>query len=321
MRFLTARLLKTLKTRISLQGMSDNNRGAIFMMLAMAGYVLNDSMMKLSSSDMGIFQAIFIRGIVVTLFMAGLSHRQGSSLNPLRHMSPVILLRVLAEIVGTACFLIAITKIPITNASAILQATPFVLTLAAAIFLKEKVGWQRYLAIIIGFIGVIIIVRPGVAGFSVYSLLALATVFTVVIRDLATQKVAANIPTAYLAYVTAIFITIMGGIVSVIGAVSNISPWVPLSLANMAMLAGAASFLIVGYICGIMTMRVGEVSFIAPFRYTILIWAIIIGILVFGDIPDALTLFGCAIVVAAGVFSFYRERYLLKKMQADVSIQ
>jgi len=316
MRFLTARLLKIRKTRISLSGMSDNNRGALFMILAMAGYVLNDSMMKLSSDEMGIFQAIFIRGFFVTVFMAGLSHHQGSSLNPFRHMSPVILLRVLAEIVGTACFLIAITKLPITNASAILQATPFVLTLAAAIFLREKVGWQRYLAIIVGFIGVIIIVRPGVEGFNVYSLLVLATVFTVVIRDLATQKVPADIPTAYLAYITAIFITVMGGIVSAIGAVTNISPWIPLSFSNIALLLGAAAFLIIGYICGIMTMRVGEVSFIAPFRYTVLIWAIVIGIVVFGDIPDALTLLGCVIVVVAGVFSFYRERYVLRKMQA-----
>jgi len=285
------------------------------MILAMAGYVLNDSMMKLSSTEMGIFQAIFIRGLFVSISMAALCLRQGSSLNPFRYMNPAILSRVSAEIVGTACFLIAITKIAITNATAILQAIPFVLTLAAAIFLKEKVGWQRYIAIIIGFIGVIIIVRPGVDGFSLYSLLVLVTVFTVVIRDLATQQVASDIPTAYLAYMTAIFTTTMGGVVSLVGDVSNLSPWISLSISNVVLLLGASGFLIVGYLCGIMTMRVGEVSFIAPFRYTVLIWAIIIGIVVFGDIPDALTLFGCTVVVIAGVYSFYRERAALRKDQ------
>lgn len=311
MRFLTSRFLKTVKTRFSIEGLSDNYRGAIFMILAMAGYVLNDSIMKLSSTEMGIFQAIFIRGCFITLFMAGLMLRQGSSLNPFLHINGVILLRVAAEIIGTACFLLALTAIPIANATAILQATPFVLTLVAAIFLGEKVGWQRYLAIILGFIGVMIIVRPGVDGFSIYSLLALVTVFTIVIRDVATQKVAANVSTVYLAYLTAFSITLMGGLVSLV-----LGTWTPLTFSNVGVLAGAAGFLVVGYLCGIMTMRVGEVSFIAPFRYTILIWAIIIGIIVFGDIPDALTLFGCAIVVVAGVYSFYRERYLSRKEQA-----
>ncbi len=325
MRFLTARLLKTLKTRLSIDTLSDNYRGALFMMLAMAGYVFNDTLMKLSSSDMWIFQAIFIRGFFVTLFMAVVAKWQGSSLNPLRHMSPVVLLRVTAEIVGTVCFLVALVNIPIANATAILQATPFVLTLAAALFFGEKVGWQRYLAIIMGFIGVMIIVRPGVEGFNAYSLLVLTTVFTVVIRDLATQKIAISIPTSYLAYLTALFITIMGGLVTLIGVLMQVSfqmtfvdPWTPLSFANLALIAGAACFLIVGYVCGIKTMRVGEISFIAPFRYTVLIWAILIGIFVFDDIPDLLTLIGCIIVVVAGVFSFYRERYLSKQQEKAV---
>lgn len=320
MRFLTARLLKTLRTRISISALSDNYQGAFFMMLAMAGYVLNDTLMKLSSSDMWIFQAIFLRGLFVTVFMAVVAKWQGSSLNPFAHMNSAVFLRVTAEIIGTVCFLLALVNIPIANATAILQATPFVLTLAAAFFLGEKVGWQRYLAVIVGFIGVMIIVRPGADGFNGYALLVLITVFTIVIRDLATQKVAANIPTVYLAYLTALFIAVMGGLVTLVGVLTNISfanplmqAWTPLTIPNVAILAGASCFLIVGYVCGIKTMRVGEVSFIAPFRYTVLIWAIVIGIFVFGDIPDVVTLLGCVIVVIAGVYSFYRERYVAQQ--------
>ena len=183
--------------------------------------------------------------------------------------------------------------------------------LVSALFFGERVGWRRYLAIVLGFIGVLLIVRPGSDGFTYFSLLALAAVFMVVMRDLTTQRVAAHIPSIYLAYITSFMITLMGGVGSLF------APWQVPAWATIGNLAVAAGFLFVGYLFSIMTMRVGEIGFVTLFRYTVLIWAILIGIFVFGDIPDQLTLVGCAIIAGTGIYSLYRERLVATKRVAQ----
>ncbi len=282
--------------------LSANTRGAIFMMLAMAGYVLNDTLMKVVASDATIFQAIFVRGVFITTAIGFLVWQRGLSLNPLTYFNRMVWFRVFAELIGTIFFLLALIRLPIANISAILQVTPLVLTLATALFLGEQVGWRRYSAIILGFIGVMLIIKPGTDAFNSFSLLALAAMGLVVIRDLSTRQVPAHIPSLILAYLTALMITLMGGVVSLF------RPWPAISSETIGLLGIAASFLFVGYLFSIMTMRVGDVGFIAPFRYTLLIWAILLGIFVFGDIPDALTLLGCVIVAGTGIYSLYRER-------------
>jgi drug/metabolite transporter (DMT)-like permease len=191
---------------------------------------------------------------------------------------------------------------PIANATAILLVMPLAVTLAGAVVLGERVGWRRYSAIVVGFVGVLIIVRPGGEGFNAYSLSALAAVGFLVVRDLVTRRFAAGVPSVFVALATAVAITVLGALVSLAGA------WAPLAAGDVAVLAAAACCLIVGYLFGIMTMRVGEIGFVSPFRYTVLIWALILGAVVFGEIPDALTLLGGALVVATGLYTFQRER-------------
>lgn len=286
-----------------MQNLSDNFRGALFMSISMAGFALNDATIKLISGELGFYQIIFLRGVFATLLIALLVQRQGGLFYlPSRHDAGIMAVRAAAEVGGTFCFLTALFNMPIANATAILQALPLAVTLAAALFLGEKVGWRRYTAIAVGFTGVLIIVRPGGEGFNAYALWAVAAVGFIVLRDLTTRRLSEGIPSAYVALSSSLILTLAGGLLSLT------VPWPPVSGSALATLAGAAGFLFFGYLFAVMTMRVGEVSFVSPFRYSVLIWAILLGLLLFGEVPDGWTLFGSAVVVGMGIYTFYRER-------------
>ena len=282
---------------------SDNVRGAALMAASMAGYVLNDTMVKLLSDSLSIFQVMFLRGLFATTLL-GLIAWKAKSLFPAIEKSDwrFMILRLTGEIGATFCYLTALFNMPLANATAILQALPLAVTLGAALFFGEPVGWRRYLAIIIGFVGVLIIVRPGAEGFNAYSMSALAAVGFIVLRDLSTRRLPARIPSLFVALLTSVGVTVMGAVLS------PAMDWELVGASELKLLGAAALFLVCGYLFSVMTMRVGEISFISPFRYSILIWAIILGIVVFGDIPDGWTVFGSTIVVLMGTYTFYRER-------------
>ena len=286
---------------------SDNLRGALFMSVSMAGFALNDGLIKLVSAEMGLFQILLLRGVFASALMGVLAwHRRALFYRPRRQDTRVIALRAVGEIGGTFCFLTALFNMPIANATAILQALPLAVTLAAALFLGEAVGWRRYSAIGLGFAGMLIIVRPGGDGFNAYALWAVAAVGFIVLRDLSTRRLGPGVPSAFVALVSSLAITLVGGLLSFT------ETWQPVSGGALALLAGAALFIFFGYLFAVMAMRVGEVSFSSPFRYTVLIWAMVLGLVLFGEIPDFWTWVGSVIVVGTGIYTFYRERRLLK---------
>ena len=286
---------------------SDNLLAAGYMSLSMAGFVLNDTMIKLVSEDLSLFQVIFLRGLFATLFVALMAWYQGVLFySPSKHDWRILGLRMIGEVGGTLCFLTALFNMPIANATAILQVLPLVITLASAIFLKEIVGWRRYTAITLGFFGVLIVVQPGSDGFNGYSFWALLAVLFIAARDLFTRNLSSDVPSLYAAGMAALGITVAAGLLS------PTMEWRLVSREHLWMLVFAACFLAVGYIFSIMTMRVGDMSFASPFRYTNLIWAIAIGFVVFGDALDSGTLMGGTIIVATGIYAFYRERQLNK---------
>ncbi|MDF1720850.1 MAG: DMT family transporter [Minwuia sp.] len=286
---------------------SDNLRGAALMMAAMAAFVLNDTCMKLLSTDLNLFQSIFLRGIGTTIFFLIAAWHQGAlRYRPPRADRRVMIWRTIGDMGQMVCFLTALFHMPIANVSAILQSLPLAMTLAAALFLKEPVGVRRYTAIGVGFIGVLLIVRPGTEGFNIYSLVALTTVIFVVLRDLSTRRLARSVPTIFVTLITSIAVTVLSGTISIFQGWAEIQP------GNLYLIAGAALFVSFGYVFIVMGMRVGDIAFISPFRYSMLVWALLIGLFVFGDIPRPLTLLGAAIIVASGIYTFYRERKLAR---------
>ncbi len=285
------------------------------MMLSMAGYVLNDMFMKLVFPDVGLFQAIFIRGLFATTFMALLAWRMNVIRPPQgawkTASQPPILWRTLSEIGATVFFLTALFNMDIANVTAVLQLLPLTITLGAALILGETVGWRRYGAILTGFLGVLLIVRPGTEGFNIFSLSALAATVCVTARDLITRKLPKDTPSVFVSLLTAGAITLMGAIGSLF------TPWSSVTSTSLLYLSAAALILMAGYIFSILAMREGEVSFIPPFRYSILIWALVIGYFVFDELPDSLALTGALIVVCSGLFTFYRERVRKIPLQPD----
>ncbi len=289
-------------------GLTDNMRGAVLMMLSMAAFTLNDTFIKSVSGEVPLFQAILIRGLITTLLIAAVAVWQGAfRISIARADRKVITRRTLGEVGATVCFLTALFNMPLANATAIIQTLPLALTLAGVVFLGYKVGWRRYGAIFIGFSGMLLIVKPGSEGFDIYALIAMAAVGFVVLRDLSTTRLSKSVPSIVVAFVTAVVITLMGAVGTAIKG------WQPVAPDAVTRLGVAAVFIFGGYLLSIMVMRVGEIAFVSPFRYTALVWAIILGVIAFGEVPDAWTLVGSLIVVGTGIYTFYRERQVSRR--------
>lgn len=283
---------------------SDNMLGSIYMLLAMASFAIGDSILKFINSEMPLGQILFTRGIFAIAILYFITKRYGQ-LRPLKLvLSKPFLLRIVGEVSATYFFFTALFQIPIANAAAMMQALPLTVTLGAAYFLGETIGWRRIIAILIGFIGVVMIVQPGLEGFNVYSLYCLMAVAACTLRDLSTRKLDKDTPTLFVSLITVAVVT-MGG-----GLLGFTETWTTPSNGMLATLALASLFLISGYISIISSMRVGEVGFVTPFRYSVLIFALIIGVVFFNEIPNIYTILGSVIVVASGVYTILRERKL-----------
>ena len=220
--------------------------------------------------------------------------------------------RVSAEICATIAFLLALKHMPLANVTAILQALPLAITMAAALFLSEPVGWRRWIAIILGFTGVLIIVRPGLEGFNIYSLSALTAIFFITVREIFTRKLTSKVPTITVALSTVIGIGMFSGIM-MIG-----TEWQPVSASSWLLILGAGVSVLIATFLSVMAMQTGEISFVSTFRYTAMLGAIGVGILIFDDWPDQLTLVGTLIIVLTGIYSFHREQTLSKTVTKNL---
>lgn len=287
---------------------SDNARGAIYMSISQAAFTLNDTAMKAVTQTLPLFQSIALRGVLALIGLTILAAAMGKlRFRVAKGDGLMIALRSVAEIGATACFLGALIHMPLANLSAIMQALPLAVTLAAAVVYRETIGWRRLSAILIGFMGVLVIIRPGSQGFDVWSLMGLGSVAFVVLRDLATRRLSSAVPSVMVAIWAAASVTMMGLVVTVTQG------WQPVTSMQGALIAAAGGALLFGYLFAVMVMRVGDIGFVAPFRYSALLWAIFLGWLFFNDLPDTITLLGAGLVVATGLFTLLRERHLKRR--------
>ncbi|CAN7474393.1 DMT family transporter [Pararhizobium sp. LjRoot238] len=290
-----------------------NFRGAIFMCLAMAGFTCNDALVKSVTGVMNAGQIMLVRGFFTSLLVLMIARHFGALRSFRLVLNPVIALRIVAEVFASITYILALGQIPLANASAILQALPLAVTLGAALFLSEPVGWRRWLAILAGFIGVLIVLRPGPEGFTGAALSVIASVVCAAIRDLCTRRIDPAVPSLFISVITAIVITLVGA-----ALVVPLGGWQPMSLVSISHLGAASLLLLVGYQCIVLAMRNGEIAIVAPFRYTSLIWSIGIGILFFSEEPDLWMVTGVAIIMTSGLYAFAREN---KRRAAAVAQQ
>ncbi|MEM7021613.1 MAG: DMT family transporter [Pseudomonadota bacterium] len=287
---------------------SHDLRGIILIVLSMGCFIANDGLMKSLGDYLAWHQALALRGVIAAVLGIGLAlaidgrRPAGEIIAYLRNIP--CLLRLVFEILSTALYLTAIFNMPLAGATAINQLVPVLLTIGGALFLREQVGWRRYAAAGAGFLGVMLIIQPGTSEFTPFALFALAGTCTMAARDLVTRKLPPGIPSTYVAAMTVIAVAIMGQIVALNSDWPPIEPWMLLHV-TLAAVAVSLAFLF-----GVMAVRLAEVSLLAPFRFTSLIWGLLIGVLAFGERPGALTLLGAAIVIGAGLYILYRERMI-----------
>jgi drug/metabolite transporter (DMT)-like permease len=277
--------------------------GSFYMMLAMALYVCNDSIVKLASADLPLSTIIFVRGlfaVVMVLVVVMITGHIGSW----RTMfSKQVLLRASLDTVSTFTFLTALFHLSIAVATSILQIIPLVVVVFGVVFLKEHIGWRRIAAIATGFVGVLMIIQPGSADFSVYSLLALATVFLVAFRDTVTRSIPVETPSLIVTLSNVTAVTIFGAFYTAFEGLAA------LTVLHITMLGVAAAFLVAATLVAILTMRVADISTTAPFRYSAILWSLLAAFFVFGDLPDEIAIIGIALIAISGVYTLQRLRH------------
>lgn len=274
------------------------------MVLAMGSFVTNDTLIKLVGHSLPVGEIIMVRGVIAMMLIGYICYRQGV-IADLPHIgNRMVVLRACLDLASTIAFVTALMHMQIANLTAVMQAVPLAVALLSMVFLRERVGWRRMSAIVLGFIGVLMIVKPSVTSFNIYESLALLIVFAVAVRDLLTKRIPKRIPTFVIALANASFVTAGGAILC------SIQGFTMPDARQFALLALAAVFLASGYLFMVATLRLGELSGTAPFRYSIMVFAIVSGIAVFGELPDGIATIGMVLIVATGLYAAHREARL-----------
>ncbi|NRA99468.1 MAG: DMT family transporter [Rhodobacteraceae bacterium] len=292
----------------------DNPRGIALMVLSMALFAMGDAAVKLASATMGPGQVtVWLLGGAIVIFYS-LARYNGERLWDLALLSPAVLGRCASEGIGTFGMITAFALAPLATVAAILQASPLVVTMLAALFLAEPVGWRRWSAIGIGFLGVMLIIRPGTDGFAISSLYAVIGMLALSFRDFFTRITPKQLPTTTLAAWTLLTIypfAVLWALVEGNGFLPTDTNWTII----LAMILFGAG----GYYAITKAVRIAEISAVAPFRYTRLLFAIFLGILIFNDWPDTWMLAGSALILGSGLYAMLRERKIAKTLHTEAS--
>jgi drug/metabolite transporter (DMT)-like permease len=283
------------------RAVTENQRGALFMTASMAGFAVEDVFVKAAAKALPLGQVLLTLGLAGMLIFATMAWRKGEPLLPAAFLSKPMLVRSGFEITGRLFYGLAITLTSLSTTSAILQATPLVVVAGAALVFGEKVGWQRWLAVLVGFAGVLVILRPG-ADFSLLSLLAVVGLLGFAGRDLATRAAPKGLSNRQLGALGFAMFAAAGAILLAVSGEARVPDAV-----TLARLAGGVIFGVLGYHALTYAMRTGEVSAVTPFRYTRLVFAMVLAMLFFGERPDLATWIGAALVVGSGLFALARR--------------
>ena len=273
------------------------------MVAAMAGFAVEDLFLKASARVLPLGQVMVVMGLCGVLVFAFMARAAGETPAPRAFLAPAMLARSGFEVAGRLFYALAVALTPLSSASAILQATPLVVIAGAALMFHERVSAARWAAVAVGFCGMLMILRPGVEGFSAMSLLAVAGTLGFAGRDLATRAAPKGLSNRQLGVLGFAMLAVAGTLI--LGWTGGAR----LPSAHEALLiAGTTAFGIAGYHALTAAMRTGEVGAVTPFRYTRLVFALILAVVILHERPDGMTLAGAALIVAAGIFGLTRRR-------------
>jgi drug/metabolite transporter (DMT)-like permease len=280
---------------------ADNRRGILAMSLAMAMFIANDALVKQVSASLPGPQLIFIRGVMATVLIAIMAQFLGHLQNWRLMRNRRLWLRGAIDAASSLTYLTALFHLPLGNATAINLASPLFITVFAIYFFKEHVSFQRGAFILLGFGGVLLVVQPASEGFNVYGIICVVATLLHATRDTLTRAIGLHIPVLLISLSTAISVTLGAG------AVTLTQTWVAVNTTELLMLLLASAFLSSAYYFLIIAMRTGEMSLVAPFRYSGLIFALLIGYVVWGEIPNLLAWLGIFLLVVSGLMILREE--------------
>ena len=282
---------------------ADNRRGILAMSLAMAFFIANDALVKQVSATLPGFQLIFIRGLMATGLIAIMAQAMGHLKNWRLMLNRMLWVRGVIDAVASMTFLTALFHLPLGNATAINLASPLFITAFAIYYFKERVTFQRGAFILLGFSGVLMVVQPASDGFNVYSVICVVATLLHAMRDTLTRVISLRIPVLLITLSTAIAVSIGSGVATMT------QTWAPVTDANLLMLLGASVFLSLAYYFLIVAMRSGEMSLVAPFRYSGLLFALLIGYVVWEELPNLMAWLGILLLVVSGLMILREENF------------
>ncbi|MGU9957793.1 MAG: DMT family transporter [Arenicellales bacterium WSBS_2016_MAG_OTU3] len=281
---------------------SKNIKAAGVMMLAMTLIACNDAIIKTVSESLPVGQLLFLRGLLACLILASAIKLSGRPVFPREMFIKINLLRATGEMCATLCFVTGLSLLPIATASALVWTAPILLTIFAAVYFKERVSCIRWSAVLFGFIGVLLVTNPFGTTFSWTLLLPIAAAFFVAIRDMLTRGVSSSLHSFYITLPTLMIVTL-------VGAVLSLFSWSPVSLTHFGMLAVSAMFLSAAFFFQIQAIRTGELSFVAPFSFTGIMIAIILGAVIWNQLPSASGFVGIGLIILAGLVIVLRGNH------------
>ncbi len=297
------------------QSAHNNRLGILWMLLATIAFMGNDAMIKSMGQRLPAAQMIVVRGVMAMALIAFVAWRMGVMGRIADIARGWVVLRAFCEGLGTLIYLAALFKLPLANATAINLSSPMFIAVLAMVFLRERVDRARWLAIAVGFAGVLLVIQPRASGFNGYAWLALLATVIYACRDLLTRKVPAVTPSILVTLATAAGVWLMAVVVLIVEG------WQPMHWRDVGLLGVASVFLSTGYYAVICAMRLGEVSVVAPFRYASLLWALALGYLVWGDIPNALAWLGIVLLIGAGLSMIHHQRISHRRVIAASRIE
>lgn len=277
---------------------AENHRGALLLLASTAALAGNDACIKAFGASQPVFHAIFWRGLIVTGALVAIGW-WGSTWRrlPRGRDARLLLCVAVAEVVTVFAYVHALLRLPLAHVIAIQQTLPVVHGVVAIAFLREPAATRRLGGVVLAFGGVLCIARPASVGFDPATLVAGLSVLSMAARDLLTRRLSPDVPSFLPALSVGAAVTLAAGLASI--AEPRFTP----TPVHLALLTGSAVFILAGSMLGLAAVRVGELGYVAPFRFTALPFALVIGFVLFDERPSALALVGCALIAAGGFLS------------------
>ena len=278
-----------------------NRRGIIALIISLGAFTANDAVVKLVARSYPPGEVILLRGLMTVVAIAAMMTMLGQARMARQALDGRVLARSLFDALGAVLFVSALVHMGLAELSAVLLVSPLIMTALSVLLNHEAVGWRRWTAIAVGFVGTLFVVKPTPSAFDAWALLGLGAAIAGAARDLTTRHIDPGVPVTVISLAALVAVMLMGALLG-LG-----ESWRMMAAADIGLLAAAAAFLGTGTYLVVIAFRDSEISLVAPFRYTLLLWSGLAGYVVFGELPDRFAIIGGSLIVASGLYALHRE--------------